>query len=48
MTFEKKAKANTIATGMLTVMDTQINKLTHLINNLLESAKAEGGKHQPN
>jgi len=41
-------EGNTAAAGMLSVMDTQINKLTHLINNLLESAKVKGGKLQLN
>ena len=41
-------EGNAAAAGMLTVMDTQINKLTHLINNLLESAKVKGGKLQLN
>ena len=46
LTFE--TEGNTVATGMLAVLDTQINKLTHLINNLLESAKVKDGKLQLN
>jgi signal transduction histidine kinase len=38
------AEGNTDAVKMLTLMDTQINKLTHLINHLLESAKVIKGK----
>ncbi len=43
---ELESEGNTNAAGMLAKMDLQIERLTHLINNLLETTRMQSGKLQ--